>query len=53
MNKSSDDLVRSGSIPMQSFGLGVLLIMLSAFGFGLMPIFASYAYAGGVNVPTL
>ena len=38
---------------MHSFGLGVLLIMLSAFGFGLMPIFASYAYAGGVNVPTL
>ena len=51
--KSSDDLVRSGSIPMHSFGLGVLLIMLSAFGFGLMPIFATYAYAGGVNVPTL
>ena len=38
---------------MHSFGLGVLLIMLSAFGFGLMPIFATYAYAGGVNVPTL
>lgn len=52
-HKSSDDLVRSGSIPMHSFGLGVLLIMLSAFGFGLMPIFATYAYAGGVNVPTL
>lgn len=38
---------------MHSFGLGVLLIMLSAFGFGLMPIFATYAYVGGVNVPTL
>lgn len=38
---------------MHSFGLGVLLIMLSAFGFGLMPIFATYAYEGGVNVPTL
>ena len=38
---------------MHSFGLGVLLIMLSAFGFGLMPIFATYAYVGGVKVPTL
>lgn len=38
---------------MHSFGLGVLLIMLSAFGFGLMPIFALYAYNGGVNVTTL
>ena len=38
---------------MHSFGWGVVLIFLSAFGFGLMPIFAIYAYAGGVNVPTL
>ena len=52
-NENSDDYVRGVLIPMHSFGLGVLLIMLSAFGFGLMPIFATYAYAGGVNVPTL
>lgn len=52
-NEKSDDYVRGVLIPMHSFGLGVLLIMLSAFGFGLMPIFATYAYAGGVNVPTL
>ena len=35
---------------MHSFGLGVLLILLSAFGFGLMPIFAAYAYAGLGNL---
>jgi len=39
--------------PMHSFMIGVLLIFLSAFGFGLMPIFALFAYRGGVNVSTL
>ncbi len=38
---------------MHSFTVGVLLTFLSAFGFGLMPIFALYAYQGGLNVPTL
>ena len=45
--------VGSVSIPMQRFGLGILLVFLSAFGFGLMPIFALFAYRGGVNVTTL
>lgn len=39
--------------PMHSFMTGVFLIFLSAFGFGLMPIFALYAYRGGVNLSTL
>lgn len=43
----------SVSIPMQRVGLGILLVFLSAFGFGLMPIFALFAYRGGVNVVTL
>ena len=38
---------------MQRVGLGILLVFLSAFGFGLMPIFALFAYRGGVNVSTL
>lgn len=38
---------------MHSFTAGVLLTFLSAFGFGLMPIFARYAYQDGLNVPTL
>jgi len=38
---------------MHSFMIGVFLIFLSAFGFGLMPIFALFAYRGGVNVSTL
>ena len=45
--------VGSFSIPMQQVGLGILLVFLSAFGFGLMPIFALFAYRGGVNVVTL
>lgn len=32
---------------------GAGLIVYSALGFGLIPIFAVYAYAGGINVPTL
>jgi drug/metabolite transporter (DMT)-like permease len=32
---------------------GGLLVVVSATGFGLMPIFALYAYAAGLNVPTL
>src|SRR5438105_4598758 len=32
---------------------GVLPLLLSATGFGLMAIFAKMAYAAGVNLPTL
>ncbi len=32
---------------------GVSLVFISAIGFGLLPIFALYAYQGGVNVTTL
>lgn len=32
---------------------GYLLVLLSACGFGLMPIFALYAYEDGMEVPTL
>ncbi|MEV4758407.1 DMT family transporter [Micromonospora sp. NPDC049559] len=32
---------------------GSALVVVSAAGFGLMPIFARYAYSAGVNVPTL
>lgn len=32
---------------------GVVLVIVSALGFGMMPIFALYAYDGGVNVATL
>lgn len=38
---------------MLDFYRGVSLVLLSAAGFGLMPIFAVYAYDGGANVPTL
>ncbi|MGB8955729.1 MAG: DMT family transporter [Tumebacillaceae bacterium] len=33
--------------------LGVLAVLLSAFGFGMMPLLAVYAYAGGASVPTV
>jgi drug/metabolite transporter (DMT)-like permease len=33
--------------------VGVLCIVLSACGFGAMPIFARISYAGGVDLPTL
>ena len=33
--------------------LGVFFVLLSAAGFGLMPIFALHAYRGGINIPTL
>ena len=33
--------------------MGVFLIVLSTLGFGIMPIFAIYAYASGITVPTL
>lgn len=36
----------------QSFK-GVLLVLFSAFGFGLIPVFGIYAYRGGINVSTL
>lgn len=32
---------------------GAVLIAISAFGFGLMPLFALYAYAGGATVGTV
>ena len=38
---------------MNRYYLGVLLIIFSAVGFGLMPIFALAAYRGAVNIPTL
>lgn len=38
---------------MNRFYLGVCLVILSAAGFGVMPIFALYAYQAGVNVATL
>ena len=33
--------------------LGAFFVLLSAAGFGLMPIFALHAYRGGINIPTL
>ncbi|MEW5785668.1 MAG: DMT family transporter [Bacillota bacterium] len=42
-----------GRDEMHQYFKGVLLVLLSAFGFGLMPIFALYAYRGGINVATL
>lgn len=32
---------------------GILLVLLSALGFSLLPIFALFAYRGGINVTTL
>lgn len=32
---------------------GAFLVLFSAFGFGLMPVFALYAYGKGINVSTL
>lgn len=37
----------------RSRALGLLYILLSAAGFGAMPIFAKLAYAEGVDLPTL
>ncbi|GGJ87729.1 permease [Pilimelia anulata] len=36
-----------------SVGRGRVLVVCSAAGFGLMPVLARYAYAAGLNVPTL
>lgn len=33
--------------------LGYILVLLSAFGFGVLPIFAVFAYESEMNVPTL
>ena len=33
--------------------VGIVLVMLSALGFSLMPIFAVFAYESGITVPTL
>lgn len=38
---------------MQQSVKGGLLVLLSALGFGLIPIFGLYAYGGGINVSTL
>jgi drug/metabolite transporter (DMT)-like permease len=38
---------------MQQHFKGALLVLLSAFGFGLIPIFALYAYRSDINVSTL
>lgn len=38
---------------MNRFHLGVLLVILSAAGFGMIPIFALYAYKGGATVTTI
>ena len=38
---------------MRTYFTGVFLILLSAFGFGMMPILALFAYQDGINVPTL
>ena len=38
---------------MNPFYLGVVLVFLSAAGFGMIPIFALYAYQGGATVTTL
>jgi drug/metabolite transporter (DMT)-like permease len=38
---------------MRKHHLGSLLVLLSAFGFGTLAIFAFYAYRGGVNVTSL
>lgn len=38
---------------MNNYITGVMLTLLSAFGFGVMPLFALYAYQDGINVPTL
>lgn len=32
---------------------GIALVLVSAFGFGISPIFALFAYRGGINVPTM
>ncbi|HOL17525.1 MAG TPA: DMT family transporter [Bacillota bacterium] len=38
---------------MQQYLKGVALVLLSAFGFGMIPIFALYAYQSNINVTTL
>jgi drug/metabolite transporter (DMT)-like permease len=38
---------------MKKHHLGSLLVLLSAFGFGALAIFALYAYRGGINVTSL
>ncbi len=38
---------------MNTFHKGAVLLVLSALGFGLLPIFALFAYQGGMNVSTL
>jgi drug/metabolite transporter (DMT)-like permease len=50
LDSSSSDLRRPALSPRF---VGLLCIVLSASGFGAMPIFARFAYADGVDLPTL
>lgn len=45
-------LLEVGDI-LNKFYKGAALLLLSAFGFGLLPIFALYAYKSGINISTL
>ena len=38
---------------MKSYRKGIILVFLSALGFGLLPIFAVYSFAANINVTTL
>ncbi|MCX8129359.1 MAG: DMT family transporter [Clostridia bacterium] len=38
---------------MKSFYFGAILVSVSALGYGIMPVFAKFAYKGGINTTTL
>lgn len=38
---------------MNNFYKGAFILVLSALGFSLLPIFALYAYKGNINITTL
>jgi drug/metabolite transporter (DMT)-like permease len=48
---SGEAILRSSSS--SSKAAGGALVLLSAFGFGMIPIFARFAYRGGISVATL
>jgi len=50
---SSSELLGGVSRPARSRLFGMLCIVVSAAGFGAMPVFARIAYADGVDLPTL